>query len=162
MSPFDFTFTDERGREDRMIAQLNVARAVADLDAPEMADFMMSLDRINTLAEHHDGFVWRLKDEGGNATDIKVTDDPRFIMNLSVWRSVPDLHHFVFTTDHREFVQRGREFFEAPQDKAFVLWRLEGAEMPTIDEAFARLQHLRNHGPHDYAFDWQSWKKYAL
>ena len=144
-----------------MIAQLNVARAVADLDAPEMAYFMESLDRINALAEQHDGFVWRLKDDGGNATDIKVTEDPRFIINLSVWRSVPDLHHFVFTTAHREFVQRGREFFEAPQEKSFVLWRLEGPEMPTSDEAFARLQHLRDHGPHDHAFDWQSWKKFT-
>ena len=43
------------------IAQLNVGRAVAPMDAPPMADFMARLDDINALAERSPGFVWLLK-----------------------------------------------------------------------------------------------------
>ena len=90
-----------------MIAQLNVAYAKAPLDSDEMAEFVGNLDRINQLAETSPGFVWRLQSLEGHAINIKVLDDPRFILNLSVWQSVRDLHHFVFKTDHKEFVRRG-------------------------------------------------------
>ena len=54
------------------IAQLNVARAVAPLDDPRMADFVNLLDEINRLAERSPGFVWRLQGPSGNATDLEV------------------------------------------------------------------------------------------
>ena len=46
------------------IAQLNIARMLARLDSPVMADFVANLDCINGLAENAEGFVWRLKGEG--------------------------------------------------------------------------------------------------
>ena len=46
------------------IAQLNIARMLARLDSPVMADFVANLDYINGLAENAEGFVWRLKGEG--------------------------------------------------------------------------------------------------
>ena len=42
------------------LAQLNVARLVAPIDSPELADFVARLDEINALAEASPGFVWRL------------------------------------------------------------------------------------------------------
>ena len=50
------------------LAQINVGRLLHPLDDPRMADFVDNLDKINALAEASDGFVWRLKDETGNAT----------------------------------------------------------------------------------------------
>ncbi len=50
------------------LAQLNIARSVAPIDDPAMADFVANLDRINALGEATPGFVWRLKDETGSAT----------------------------------------------------------------------------------------------
>ena len=70
------------------VAQLNVGRAVAPLDDPQLADFMAWLDRINALAERSPGFVWRLQGDNGNNTALKVSDDPQFIVNMSVWESV--------------------------------------------------------------------------
>ena len=77
------------------IAQLNVGRAVAPMDAAPMADFMARLDEINALAERSPGFVWRLQGESGNNTDLKVTGDPLFIVNLvglGVARGAPRVH----------------------------------------------------------------------
>ena len=53
------------------LAQLNLARMLAPLDSPVVADFVVNLDRINALAEAHEGFVWRLKDENDNATSLR-------------------------------------------------------------------------------------------
>ncbi|TLY63308.1 MAG: DUF3291 domain-containing protein, partial [Gammaproteobacteria bacterium] len=58
------------------IAQLNVGRILAPTDSPQLAEFMARLDEINALADGSPGFVWRLKSDSGNATDIKVSEDP--------------------------------------------------------------------------------------
>ena len=56
-------------------AELNVASALDDLDSERLADFMAALDKINGLAERSPGYVWRLTDEGGDATGSEVADD---------------------------------------------------------------------------------------
>ena len=73
--------------ESYQIAQMNVARALYPIDDSRMAEFVDQLDEINALAERSAGFVWRLKDDSGSATDIKVTDDPQLIVNMSVWQT---------------------------------------------------------------------------
>jgi len=42
------------------------------------------LEPINALADCEPGFVWRLKSESGNASDIAYNDDPFVIVNMSV------------------------------------------------------------------------------
>src|SRR5947209_6258909 len=69
------------------LAQLNVGRLRAPLDSPMIDDFRNNLEPINALAEVSPGYVWRLQDEDGNATGIKVFDDDLEIINLSVWES---------------------------------------------------------------------------
>ncbi|HSL75956.1 MAG TPA: DUF3291 domain-containing protein, partial [Candidatus Limnocylindrales bacterium] len=66
--------------EDRWhLAQLNVGRMVAPLDAPEIEGFRNQLDPINALADADPGLVWRLQTEAGNATDIRPTEDDLFL-----------------------------------------------------------------------------------
>ncbi|MGH6886854.1 MAG: DUF3291 domain-containing protein, partial [Geminicoccales bacterium] len=84
----------------RHIAQLNIARAKAPLEDPLLADFMAQLDAVNAMAEASPGFVWRLKSDSGNATDIRAYDDPRMIVNMSVWDSIDALFAFTYKTAH--------------------------------------------------------------
>jgi Domain of unknown function (DUF3291) len=42
------------------LAQLNIARLVAPIDSPILADFVAQLEEINQLGDHSPGFVWRL------------------------------------------------------------------------------------------------------
>jgi hypothetical protein len=137
------------------IAQLNVARAVAPLDSPELADFMAALDGVNALAEASPGFIWRLKSDSGNATDIKIGNDPNFIVNMSVWDSVETLFEFVYRSMHTKVMVRRREWFEKPVEAFQVLWWVPAGHRPTVDEAMARLQHLRAHGPTAHAFSFK-------
>jgi len=134
------------------IAQLNVGRAVAPLEDRAMADFMSRLDEINSLAEHAPGFVWRLKSDIGNATDIKVTDDPLFIINLSVWESIDALHAFVYRSSHKEVFARRFEWFERRNGPNMVMWWQPVGAFPTPVEAVARLQLLEERGPTADAF----------
>jgi hypothetical protein len=138
------------------IAQMNVATALYDLDDARMADFMNNLDRVNALAEATPGFVWRLQTEEGNATDIKVTSDPRFIVNMSVWEDVPALFDYAFRSDHRSVMIRRREWFQKPEGPYLVLWWIEEGARPTVEEGLARLAHLAKHGPTPYAFNFKT------
>ena len=66
------------------LAQINVARALFPLDAPEMADFIALIPAVNELAERSPGFVWRLQTEYGDATGIRAFDDGNMLVNMSV------------------------------------------------------------------------------
>jgi hypothetical protein len=88
------------------LAEINVGRLLHPLTDPRIADFVNNLDAINALAEGTAGFVWRLKDGSGNATQISAYEDPLIILNISVWRSPEALYEFAYKTIHRRFVQR--------------------------------------------------------
>jgi Domain of unknown function (DUF3291) len=136
------------------LAQLNIGRLAGAKDGPEVAEFINNLDRINAIAERSPGFVWRLKDDAGNATDIPVTDDPRVIINISVWADVEKLEHFVWNTLHQSFYKRRTAWFEPWTGPHFALWFVDSDKMPTVEEGLARLSHLAVHGPSDHVFGW--------
>ena len=104
------------------LAQLNVAKARHALDDPRMAGFMNNLDRINAIAERSPGFVWRLQDEGGNATDIAFPGDPELIVNMSVWESAEALQQFVWNTLHKQFYTHRAEWFAAMTSNHMARW----------------------------------------
>jgi hypothetical protein len=138
------------------LAQLNVGHIRYPTDDPRVAEFMGALDAVNALAERSPGFVWRLQSDAGNATDIKLTADPRFIVNLSVWEIPEQLEHFVWNTVHKRFYQKKGNWFEPMQTPHFVMWWIPVGALPTPDEALARLDHLTRHGPSAHAFGWES------
>jgi hypothetical protein len=124
-----------------LVAQLNIARPVAPLTEPELAGFVEALAPVNALADAAPGFVWRLQTEDGDATAIRPYDDDRLLVNMSAWTSVEALAAFVYSGPHRAIMVRRREFF-VPMREAFqVLWWT--ADVPTVEEAIARLEHLR-------------------
>lgn len=137
------------------VAQLNVGRTVAALDDPRLADFMAWLDRINALAERSPGFVWRLQGDNGNNTELKVGDDPLFIVNLSVWESIDDLQAFTYRSDHRSVFARRYEWFERWDGPNVVLWWQPAGRLPDVDDALARLRRLTDLGPTPEAFSFK-------
>lgn len=133
------------------LAQLNIATMVYDLDSPEMADFVANLEPVNQLAEQSEGFVWRLQTEEGDATAID-TFGADVLVNMSVWQSVESLHTYVYRTAHTYIMARRNEWFERMTDAYSVLWWVPEGQMPTVEEAKERLEHMRENGPSEYAF----------
>lgn len=136
------------------LAQINIARGFAEIDSPTMKAFADRIDAVNALAERSPGFVWRLKGDTGEATDIRFTPDPRDLINASVWETPNDLAAFVFKTAHKKVYQRRDEWFEKPKEAGFAMWWVPAGHVPTVEEALALLQHLRDHGPTEDAFGW--------
>ena len=137
------------------LAQLNIAQMKTPLDSPEMADFVNNLDRINALAESSAGFVWRLKDEDGDATAFRPLGE-QTLVNLSLWRDVASLNAYVFGSAHVEIMRRRREWFDRMEQAYLVLWWVPAGHRPTVIEAIERLEHLRTQGPSAAAFGFRS------
>lgn len=124
------------------LAQVNVARLRAPLDAPELADFVAALDPVNALADAAPGFVWRLQTDEGDATSIRAFDDDMIIVNMSVWESLEALRDFVYRSDHRTFLARRREWFDRMDAPMVALWWVPAGHRPTVSEAKERLDAL--------------------
>jgi Domain of unknown function (DUF3291) len=134
------------------VAQINIARANAPTDSPDLAEFIAALEPVNALAESSPGFVWRLQDDAGDAIAIRVFDDDQIIINMSVWESIDALFEFAYRGHHADFFRRRREWFERFQAAHLALWWVPAGHAPTIDEARERLEHLETRGPTPFAF----------
>ena len=133
------------------LAQLNIARLIAPIDSPLLADFVANLDRINALAEASPGFVWRLQTEDGDATGIRHFGEDMLI-NMSVWEDIETLQHYTYKTAHVEILRRRKEWFETMREMSMVFWWVLVGHRPTLVEAEAKLTHLQKHGPTPAAF----------
>ena len=134
------------------LAQVNIARARAEMDSPVMAGFVELLEEINALAERSPGFVWRLQTEAGDATALRPYDDARVLINLSVWRGIDELKAYVYRSAHAAVMRRRREWFERFDGFYLALWWMPAGHLPTVAEATERLHRLEREGPGPSAF----------
>jgi hypothetical protein len=137
------------------LAQLNIATMNEPLESPGMADFVANLDRINALAESSSGFVWRLQTEEGDATAMRPMGDD-VLVNMSVWRDVESLNKYVYASAHVEIMRRRKEWFQRMKDAYVVLWWVRKGHRPTVEEALAKLERLRQAGPTEAAFTFRN------
>jgi GNAT superfamily N-acetyltransferase len=134
------------------VAQLNIAEMVAPLDDPIMRDFVEALDPINAMAETSRGFVWRLKDDTGDATANRVLNDPLLLVNMSVGEDLNTLKDFVYNSGHLDVLRAKRKWFRSPDAAHLVLWWVRPGHIPNVDEGRQRLEMLRRDGPAQAAF----------
>lgn len=134
------------------LAQINIARLIAPIDDPKIAGFVSQLDPINALAESALGFVWRLKSDSGNATDIAYSDDPFVIVNMSVWESVEALRDYAYGSEHMRVFRDRARWFEKMEKPNYCLWWVPIGHRPTVAEGRDRLTHYQEHGATPYSF----------
>ena len=134
------------------LAQINVGRFHVPAEDPRNADFMNNLDTINALAESAPGFIWRLKDDTGNATSIRAFDDPAILVNMSVWESIESLQRFAYRSAHVKFLRRRAEWFADFGGPMMALWWVKAGRLPPASEGRAMLAHITAHGSTPTAF----------
>ena len=134
------------------LAQINIARLIAPIDDPKIAEFVAQLEPINALADKAPGFVWRLQSESGNATDIAYCDDPFIIVNMSVWESIEALRNFAYKSDHARVFRDRAKWFERMANRTTELWWIPAGHLPTVAEGRERLRHYQSNGATPYSF----------
>src|SRR5215211_3751648 len=114
------------------LAQLNIARLLAPIDSPQLAEFVALLPETNALAERSPGFVWRLRADGADdATSLRPYGQD-MIVNLSVWESVEALREFTYRSVHLEPLRRRREWFAPLGSHHLVLWWVPAGHLPSL------------------------------
>jgi hypothetical protein len=134
------------------LAQVNVGRARGEIGEEVMSGFVARLDEINALAERSAGFVWRLQTEDGNATAVRPFQDPRILINLSLWSDLSSLREYVYRGDHAAVMRDRRQWFERFERVYVALWWVPAGHTPSVLEAVERLEHLDRCGPTPFAF----------
>ena len=137
---------------DYQLAQINIARANAAFDSPELAEFMEQVDGINALADESPGFIWRLQTDEGDATGIRINDDDRLLVNLTVWESVEALREYAYRSGHMDVIRRRKEWFVPYGSTYLALWWVPAGSLPTVDEGLERLAYIDEHGASAHAF----------
>jgi hypothetical protein len=139
------------------LAQINIARLIAPIDDPKIAEFVAQLDSINAIADNAAGFVWRLQSNSGNATDIAYNDDPFVIVNMSVWDSIEALRQYAYKSDHARVFRDRAKWFEKMEKPNYSLWWIPAGHIPTVAEGRERLEHYQMYGatPHSFWFSQQ-------
>ena len=134
------------------LAQINIAKAIDSLESETMAGFVARLDEINALADQASGFVWRLQTEDGDATSIKAFDDPALIINMSVWRDIASLKHYVYQTAHLELLKNRNQWFGKIREGHQAMWWIPAGKLPDVFEGKRRLSLIQANGPGPDAF----------
>ncbi|MGD1090919.1 MAG: DUF3291 domain-containing protein [Bryobacteraceae bacterium] len=134
------------------LAEINIGRLLAPIDDPKIASFVAQLDRVNALAEASPGFVWRLKSDSGNATDINYNGDPLVIVNMSVWDSVETLRDYVYASPHIQVFRDRARWFERASQANYCLWWVPAGHQPTVAEGRERLEHYQARGATAFSF----------
>lgn len=134
------------------LAQINIGKVKGEMDTEIMHGFASRLDEINALAESSPGFIWRLQDDGGDATSIRVYDDPLLLVNMSVWEDIESLKNFVYKSLHTELLQNRNEWFNKMSDVYQCLWWVPQGYTPSIEEGQGKIKTIQEIGPSEQAF----------
>ena len=141
------------------LAQVNIARAKDRFDDAAMTGLTSRMADMNGLAESSPGFVWRFTSESDDENRLELFSDyfvpfdrMRFFFNMSVWKTVEDLQHYAFRTDHHEMFRGRRSWIDSLSRAHSALWWVPGESRPTVAEAKARLIQVDCVGPSQSAF----------
>ena len=134
------------------LAQINIAQAQDSLESTTMQGFVARLDEINTLADRSEGFVWRLQGEDGDYTSVQAYDDPRILVNMSVWRDIDTLKQFVYKSVHVELIRDRDAWFHKMPEMHQALWWVPEGHLPSVAEGKQKLEMLQAKGPSQAAF----------
>ena len=138
------------------IAEINIARMKGvNINDPIMKEFVDNIDTVNAIAESSKGFVWRLKDDSDNATNMKIFDDEQVIVNISVWESIEDLENFMYKSFHSDFLRRRKDWFHRFGKVYTAMWWTGAGQFPTIEEAVENLDYLEKFGVSEKVFDFR-------
>lgn len=143
---------------DFVLAQFNITRLKAPLDAPETKEFTDFLAPVNRFAEESPGFVWRFTGPEGLPSSYleSVYGDAMIVVNMSVWEDIDSLKEFTYKSVHVYFLRNRKKWLEQAAETQVVLWWIPRGHFPTALEGKEKLRQLEEQGPGPWAFTFQT------
>jgi len=87
----------------------------------------------------------------GGTTDGEETQ----ATTLSLWTCIESVYAFTCGGLHFRAFQQREKWFRKPQWPSYAAWWVADDQIPTWREASDRLEHLHDHGPTPFAFDFK-------
>lgn len=103
------------------LVQFNVAWMRWSFTDPRWNSFKDRLKEVHEAAERHPGFIRRMKGEYTPLGYLTTTDDSLVMGNLSMWRSLEDLHEFTFSEPHMSLLRDKRKWFHPPKRSPYSI-----------------------------------------
>ena len=130
---------------------------------PRVQGFYDQIARNFETAEQSDGFIGRSQlnpETGEHSWGERVhprffhegvhAQDPR---TLSLWEDLESVFAFAYAGMHGQALHQRQEWFLPPAWPTYVAWWVPDEHTPDWHEAIERHEHLHDHGPSPYAFD---------
>jgi len=92
-----------------------------------------------------------LQDEEGSATSFRPFGED-VLVNMSVWVGIESLHNYVYRSAHIEIMAKRKQWFEILREAYTVLWWIPTDTIPTVEQAWEKLELLKRNGPSQEAF----------
>jgi len=137
------------------LAQVNIAKKLAPLDDPIMQDFINNVDKMNTIADSSEGFIWRMKDEDKDLS-AQVFQDDSLVINISIWENLDTLFSYTYKSGHIEVFKRKKEWFSKMKMLHMAFWYIPEGYEPSFQDAKSRLDYLNTHGDSPFAFTFKN------
>lgn len=154
---------------DHYLAHLNVVRPVGPMgpDVPEAQYFFRQLQALLPQAKAFEGMRWH--NHGARMPDGSYLDLPELVslstqsgednphvMTMAGWDSAQALHGFAYRVrDHMEGMKTLRDWVDRSEGSTMAMWWVPNGERVTLEGAWEKLHHLREHGPTPDAFTLQ-------
>lgn len=122
--------------------------------APELKSYEQTMDAVMPVARTWPGFLWIMDDDIVDLTAERF--GPQYASNLSGWRDLDSLNAFMVCPIHAAAMDRRDEWFTPLEEATVVLWWEPAGTRPGFEEACRRLDLLRENGPTQDAFEFET------
>jgi heme-degrading monooxygenase HmoA len=141
------------------IAHVNLSYLRESIESPENEDLVQLLDKINGLADRSRGFIWRYIADARDPY-ARLFDDPKMLINFTVWDSFEHLKDFTYKSAHGEVFAKRKKWFESWSNRHdasdMALWWVKPGHQPDYVEALGAAKSLLKNGPTVHGFDFKN------
>lgn len=152
-----------------VLVHLNVVRPIGPFtaDHPNAQYFFAQLPKVFAQAKADGGLFWH--NHGARAPDgqylemrdllaqnTQGTEENLHILTMAAWRDVQAMHRFTYRDPlHRDGMRHLQDWVDRSQGATMVMWWVPRGTRVGLEEAWGKLQHLRENGSTPEAFSLQ-------
>jgi Domain of unknown function (DUF3291) len=127
----------------------------AESSAGFIARAKESPDQSHLTNFERDWGAWGRFDVPRFYTGGRTTETDSRASTLSLWTDLESVLAFVYNGLHRSTLSRRHEWFLKPEWPSYAAWWVPEEATPTWADACQRLEHLHDHGPSPFAFNFR-------